>query len=427
MLTSRLSTIPRFALPYTPLDFGAALLAIFRGGPLPDAFGLLGDSPKFWTHSGRQALRLLLSALDLKAGSGVALPLFTDPSLVSAIVAAGHRPVFIDVDPRFLTMDPNSLEAARGSFSALVVVHLFGQMADMPALLVAARDVPVIEDAAHAPISYLNGRMAGSFGLASFYSFASTKYWPAGGGGLAVVNDVTLARKLARATESLFPPSRLQELRNLILQAAKAAVFSRHLYGIFGKPMRHWAEKWALLEPSLDLNAIQRSYAAVASRQALRFPHRVELQRANSLRLLSWLSAVEDVVLPQERPGARYNYHLFPVLLRNSEERKAVMAAMWAQSVDTSMIYCDVVKRCRQFGYLGTCPVAESVADRLITVPNYAALDSQDIDDVAQVFLSSLRAWRKMQPANRRADLSVSVKQHTAWDSPFQTEPTDVS
>jgi len=400
MLSSRFYTIPRFALPYTAVDFAAALLAIFRNGPpLPDAFGLLGDSPKFWTRSGRQAFQLLLSALALRPGSGVALPLFTDPSLVGAIVAAGHRPVFIDVDPQFLTMDPKSLEDARGTFAAVVVVHLFGQMADMPALLAAARDVPVIEDAAHAPLSYLHGRMAGSFGLACFYSFASTKYWPAGGGGLAVVNDSIMVRKVARATESLLRPSRLQELRNLILQAAKAMVFSRELYGVFGKPMRRWMEKWAILEPRLDLNAIQCSYAAVASRQALRFPRRVELQRSNSLRLLSRLAATEDVVLPQERPGARYNYHLFPVLLRDREERSAVMAAMWEQFVDTSMIYCDVVQKCRPFGYRDNCPVAESVADRLITVPNHAALASQDIDGVAEVFLSSLQGWRNVQPA----------------------------
>jgi perosamine synthetase len=398
MLISRLYSIPRFALPYAPMDFASALGAIFRGGPPPDAFGLLGNSPKFWTSSGRQALRLLLNALDLKPGSGVALPLFTDPSLVSAIVAAGHRPVFIDVDAKFLTMDPGSLEAARGRFSALVVVHLFGQMADVPALRAAAPDVPLIEDAAHAPLSYLNGRMAGSFGLAAFYSFASTKYWPAGGGGLAVVHDATLAHKLARATGSLIPPSRLEELGNLILQGAKASVFNRQLYGIFGKPIRRWADKWALLEPRLNLNAIQRSYAAVASRQALRFPQRVERQRANSLRLLSQLTTLEDVVLPRERPGTRYNYHLFPVLLRDIEERAAVRASMWGQFVDTSTIYCDVARRCRQFGYSGACPVAESVANRLVTVPNHAILTSQDIDSVAQVFLSSLHAWRNVQP-----------------------------
>ena len=397
MLISRLNSIPRFALPYRPFDFAAALLAIFREPQSPVGFGVLGDGPKFWTCSGRQALRMLLGALDLKAGSGVALPLFTDPSLVGAIVAAGLCPVFIDIDPRFLTMDPNSLEAARGTFSAVVVVHLFGQMADMPALLTVARGLPVIEDAAHAPLSQLHNRMAGSLGVASFYSFASTKYWPAGAGGLAMVNDVTLARKFARITESLVPPPRSQELRNLILQSAKAAVFTRPLYGVFGKPMRRWAEKWALLEPSLNTRSIQRSYAAVACRQALRFPQRVELQRVNSLRLLARLAALEDVVLPFERPGARYNYHLFPVLLHDKKERNALIDSLWARFIDTSTLYCDVVQRCRRFGYLATCPVAESVADRLITVPNHAALDDSEIDYIAQAFLSCLQAWRSAQ------------------------------
>jgi len=401
MLISRLHPIPRFALPYTPADFSAALRAIFRGGPPPDAFELLGDGAKFWTGSGRQALLLLLRALDLKAGSGVAVPLFTDPSLVRAIVAAGHQPVFIDIDQRFLTVNPKSLEAARGTFSSVVVVHLFGHLADAPALLEIAGDVPVIEDTAHAPLSYLNGRMAGDFGVASFYSFASTKYWPAGGGGLAVTNDARLACKLAARIQGLSSPSRLTELHKLALQAAKAGVFSRPLYGIFGKPLRRWAEKWALLEPSLNLNTIQRSYAAVASLQALRLPQRVAQQRANSLRLLSQLAAVEDVVLPHERPGARYNYHLFPVLLRDRGERTAVMAAMWEKFVDTSMIYCSAINQCQLFGYRGGCPVAESVADRLITLPNHAALTEQDIDNVAEVFLSSLQAWRRRQVRSR--------------------------
>ena len=395
MLISRLHSIPRFALPYSPEDFAAGLRAIFRGAPPPETFRLLEAGPKFWTRSGRQALRLLLDALKLKPASGVALPLFTDPSLVRAIVAAGHQPVFIDIEPRFLTMDPESLERARGRFSAVVAVHLFGQLADMPSLLAAAGSAPVIEDAAHAPLSYLNGQMAGGFGVACFYSFASTKYWPAGGGGLAIVHRATLARQLADSIRSLSTPSRAQELQVLILQAAKAVVFNRRLYGLFGRPMRRWTDKWALLEPCLDLQAIQRPWAAVACRQALRFPERVELQRANSLHLLARLDPVaDDVVLPRERQGARYNYHMFPVLLRNREERAAMMTAMWAKFVDTSMIYSGVVEECRRFGYLGGCPVAESVADRLITLPNYAALAGQDIDYVAQVFLAELRALR---------------------------------
>jgi perosamine synthetase len=401
MILTRLHSIPRFALPYTPADFVTALIAVLHGAPLPGPFGLLGNSPKFWTRSGRQALRLLLGELDLEPGSGVALPLFGDPSLPAAIVAAGHRPVFIDIDPQCLTMDPRSLDRASGEFSAVVVVHLFGHLADIPGLLAAAGNVPVIEDAAHAPLSFLNGRMAGEFGQASFYSFASTKYWTAGGGGLAVVHDPLLAVRMARATGSLAPPSRARDFRNLMLQAAKSAVFSRPLYGVFGKPMRRWAEQWALLEPSLDMIAIQRSHAAAACRQASRFPPRVEQQRANSLRLLSQLANVEHVVLPRERPGARYNYHLFPVLLQDSRERDAVGAAMWKRFVDTSTIYSGAIDACRQFGYRSGCPVAESVARRLITLPNYAALSKPEIDTVAQVFLSSLKSCRSVRHTYR--------------------------
>jgi len=394
MLTSRLHCIPRFALPYTAGDFQQALVALPGGIPPPNTFGFLGNSPKFWTRSGRQALRLLLTELRLAPGSGVALPLFTDPSLVSAIIAAGHKPVFIDVDATTFTMDPQSLNAAAGRFSAVVIVHLFGHVADIPRLLAAAGTVPVIEDTAHAPLSFLNGRMAGDFGTASFYSFASTKYWPAGGGGLAIVHDPELAWRMTHAAAELPEDSRILEFRTIVLQAAKSAIFSRRLYAIFGKPVRRWADAWALLEPRLDMMAIHRAHAAVARRQALRFPERVQQQRTNSLRLLSRLAAAGDVVLPRERPGAAYNYHLFPVLLRDSEERAAVAAGMWKQFIDTSTLYSGSIDECRRLGYRGGCPVAESVAGRLITLPNYAGLSGNEIDAVAQAFLVSLKAWR---------------------------------
>jgi len=408
MLT-RLNSIPRFGLPYTAGDFGTGLMAMFRRVPPPDAFQLLGDSPKFWTRSGRQALYLLLKGLDLQQGAGVALPLFTDPSLVGAIAAAGFRPVFIDVDPETLTMDPESLRAAAGQFSAVVIVHLFGQVADIPRLLAAAGNLPVIEDAAHAPLSYLNGKMAGEFGVASFYSFASTKYWPAGGGGLAVVHHPRLARKMTNGTGEYPAPSRLYELRMLMMQAAKSIVFSQRLYGVLGKPVRQWVEQLALLEPQLDRLSIPRSHAAAARRQALRFPMRVERQRANSLRLLSKLEGVEDITLPRERSGARYNYHLFPVVLRSTQERSAVIAAMWSKFVDVSTIYSGAVEECKKYGYSGGCPIAESVVTRLITLPNYAALSNQEIDAVADVFRSSLETARRSGP--RYPVLTLGVRQ----------------
>ena len=128
-------------------------------------------------------------------------------------------------------------------------------------------------------------------------------------------------------------------------------------------------------------------------------PMRVESQRANSLRLLSQLALLEDVILPSERPGARYNYHLFPVLLRDRHERDAVVAGMWERRVDTSTLYSNSIDVCRRYGYAGGCPVSESIASRLITLPNHASLSPRDIDRVAHAFLSSLRAWRTARPA----------------------------
>jgi hypothetical protein len=202
---------------------------------------------------------------------------------------------------------------------------------------------------------------------------------------------------MARVTGSLAPPSRARDLRTLAMQAAKSAVFSRPFYGVFGRPLRRWADQWALLEPSLDMIAIQPSHAAGARRQALRFAPRVERQRANSLRLLAHLASVQHVVLPLERPGARYNYHLFPVVLEDTRERDLVAAAMWRRFVDTSIIYSGAVDACREFGYRGGCPVAESVSRRMITLPNYAALSRAEVDTVAEVFLASLKACRAVR------------------------------
>jgi perosamine synthetase len=378
-LISRLNAIPRFALPYTAKDFAAALFALMRGAPSPSGFEVLGASPKFWTRSGRQALQLLLSALDLPPGSGVALPLFTET----------------------LTIDPKSLDAASGTFSAVVIVHLFGQLADVSSLLSVARNLPVIEDTAHAPLSFLNGRMAGTFGLASFYSFASTKYWPAGGGGLAVVHDPGLAGSLAGLISSLRAPSHVEAVCNLALQCAKSLVFCRPFYGLIGMPLRRCVESWALLEPRLDTTGIEPSHAAAALLQASRFAERVEKQRSNSLRLLLRLRGAEDVVLPREPLGTRYNYHLFPVLVRDQRERAAVTQTMWKEFIDTSMIYSRAIDECRKAGYRGGCPVAESVAERLLTLPNHAALNVQEIDRVAEVFLWSLGAYRNAYPAAR--------------------------
>jgi aminotransferase len=396
------NVIPRFALPYGLGDLLAAVAALLRKRTSsPDPFGeVLGKGEKFWTSSGRQALWLALKGLNLKPGSGVAVPLFNDLSVSTAVVKAKCRPIFIDITEQTLTMDPDSLATAKGQFSAVIAVHLFGQVADLKRIRAAAGPVPLLEDTVHAPLSRLDGQEVGNFGLACFHSFASTKYWTAGGGGLLVVHHPEVARRVAEEVRLLKRQSLIDEGRNLLLQVVKAVVFRRPVYGILGIPIRSWAENRAFLEPVLSRKQIQRPHATVALRQAMRFRERVARQRKNSLYLLSLLQGAEGVVLPWEWPGAAYNYHLFPVLMADEGERNAVAAAMLTQGVDTSHLYSDSIGHSRRLGYQGGCPVSESVAARLLTLPNYASLSRSDIERVARAFLQALRQCRHPGPSN---------------------------
>ncbi len=387
-----LNTIPRFAAPYGLGDYFAAMRALLCRNPVsPAPFQkLLGERSAFWAASGRHALWMILKSLNLPEGAGVAVPLYSDSSVHDAITAAGFRNVFVDIDPKTMTLDPEKLAAVRHQISAVIAVHFFGHLAAMNRILEVARGLPVIEDTAHAPLSFLGNRMAGTFGAACFYSFASTKYWPAGGGGLAIVNDPVIAARLAVHVADLPSPSRIDEWVNPTKQFTKAWIFQRPFYGLIGRPLRSRAEGLALLEPRLLDQRIFRGQATVAARHVDGFPMRVETQRANSFRLLELLRGCEKVILPVETPGARYNYHLFPVLLTDQAERDLVAAALLRRNVDSSRIYFDLVERAVKNGYAGGCPVSEAVAGQMLTLPNHCGLSAHDIELVARAFLESL-------------------------------------
>ena len=89
-----------------------------------------------------------------------------------------------------------------------------------------------------------------------------------------------------------------------------------------------------------------------------------------------------------------------------------MMAAMWAKFVDTSMIYSGVVRECRRFGYVGGCPVAESVADRLITLPNYAASPGRTSTMSPRSFFPNSRMARPIRagPGRRHEESGIGIR-----------------
>jgi perosamine synthetase len=154
------------------------------------------------------ALHLALLALDTWPGDLVIVTAYSFIATANVVELCGAQPVFVDIQPDTFNLDPNCLEVVLKRLmaasdtarrvKAILPVHTFGQMADMPAILeLAGRyDLPVIEDAACALGATLHGRQAGTWGVMGCFSFHPRKAITTGEGGMITTNDLDLARRL---------------------------------------------------------------------------------------------------------------------------------------------------------------------------------------------------------------------------------------
>src|SRR5437867_12556403 len=177
----------------------------FAGGPFVAKFeqdfaAYCGAADAIGVGNGTDALWLSLLALGIGAGDEVITVPMTFMATAEAISYSGAKPVFVDIDERTYTLDPNSLERAIGPRTkAIIPVHLFGQTADMDAILEIARrhGLPVIEDACQAHGAEYKGRKAGALGIAGCFSFYPGKNLGAfGEAGAVVTADENLQKKI---------------------------------------------------------------------------------------------------------------------------------------------------------------------------------------------------------------------------------------
>ncbi|MGW0891216.1 DegT/DnrJ/EryC1/StrS family aminotransferase [Saccharopolyspora sp. NPDC002578] len=150
--------------------------------------------------SGTAALGLVLRAMDIGPGDEVVVPAFGCAPLAASVVEVGATPVFADIDPRTLVLDPASARRhITHRTKALMPAHMFSIMADMPRFteLAASHDLRLIEDSAVAQGAVLNGTPAGLWGEAGVYSFVQVKsFGMPGEGGAVVTRDPALGRRL---------------------------------------------------------------------------------------------------------------------------------------------------------------------------------------------------------------------------------------
>lgn len=148
--------------------------------------------------SGTAALHLALLALGVGPGDTVAVPTYSWPATANVVELVGARVRFVDIEPDTWAMDPQALAAVDEPLAAVIPVHPFGVMADLPALSAAAPGVPVIEDAACALGAARDGATAGSVGELGCFSFHPRKAITTAEGGMVTTSSAALDAELRR-------------------------------------------------------------------------------------------------------------------------------------------------------------------------------------------------------------------------------------
>jgi perosamine synthetase len=160
---------------------------------------LCGTRHAFACANGTVALHLALLALGIGPGDEVIVPSLTYIASVNAITYVGATPVFVDADPDTWCLDVHAVEAAlTDRTKAIMVVHLYGQLAEMDELLALARPrgIKIVEDAAEAPLATYRGRTTGSLGDIGTFSFYGNKIFTSGEGGAVTLDPEELGSRI---------------------------------------------------------------------------------------------------------------------------------------------------------------------------------------------------------------------------------------
>ena len=304
-------------------------------------------------NSGTSALHLALLAAGVGPGDEVITVPFTFVATVSAIVYTGARPVLVDIDPDYYTIDPARIEAAiTRRTRAIMPVHLYGQPADMdPILAIAARHgLTVIEDAAQAHGADYKGRRCGSMGQTGCFSFYPGKNLGAyGEGGAVVTSDPGLARTI-RVLRSWGEERRYEH---------SVKGFNYRMDGIQGAILR---VKLGYLEAWTE----GRRNRAARYRKAL---------------------AGTCVSLPAERPDVRHVYHVLAVRVPQRDRWRERLTQAGIQTGVHYPIPVHLQPAHADLGYrAGDFPVSEAVAADVLSLPLFPELTDAQIDAVAGVF-----------------------------------------
>ncbi|TDB85149.1 DegT/DnrJ/EryC1/StrS family aminotransferase [Actinomadura sp. KC216] len=321
------------------------------------------------------ALELSLRAMDLPPGSPVLTPSLTFCGAINAILHAGHRPVFADIDEETLVLSPETVAAAaaRVKPAAMVTQNQGGYPVDVPALAEAAglARTRVVEDTAHGPGAARGGKPVGSQSHAACFSFYATKNMPIGEGGAVATGDEEFADRV----------------RSMRLHGMSKDSWRRYLPG----------GSWRYDVKAIGLKANMTDVQATIGRAQIRSLPGWQKDRAELVaRYDEALADVPGVVLPGRNSleGIQHAWHLYQVRV---PDRDAVGDAMQAAGVGTSVHFIPAhqLTAYRQIlgeDECGDLPVTDRVGEELLSLPLYPGLSADGQDRVVAALAEALRA-----------------------------------
>jgi dTDP-4-amino-4,6-dideoxygalactose transaminase len=316
-----------------------------------EAAEALGVAYAIGVSSGTDALLEALMALGVGRGDEVVLPTFTFFATAGVVARLGATPIFVDVDPVDYCIDTVQLrERISPRTKAVIPVHLFGQSADMDAVMDAAGDVPVLEDCAQSWGADFNGRPVGSIGrMGAFSFFPSKNIGCFGDGGLITCSD-----------EALF--GRLRELR----VHGQAGVYEHPVVG-----------------GNFRIDALQAAVLRV------KLPHVtgwIDGRRANAARyrkLFAESKAADSVQLPEAVPGRGHTFNQFVVRVPERDELRSHLVDRGIGCAVYYPIPLHLQPCFADLGYgEGDLPVSEQASREVLALPVFPELTEAELVEV---------------------------------------------
>lgn len=315
----------------------------------------VGARYAYAVNSGTAALHVAYLSM-LGKGDEVIVPAFTFIATASTVALAFGRPVFADIDEETLTIDPEDAKKKITSKTrAIAPVHIFGNAADIKVLREIADDheLFLVNDAAQAHGTQIDGKDVGSFDDANCYSFYPTKTLTTGEGGIVTTND-----------------SKLFEL---------------------GKVIRSHGEQTKYNHVALGLNYRMTDITAVIGLNQLRMLDEwIAKRRKNAEFLTRNIKKIEGLKPQKVQSGVRHSYSYYTIVMdleRFRCSRDEFVEAVQAENVECSVHYPIPLTRqpvFKRFSKTQKCPVSEDIAERVFSIPVHPQLNEEELRKIIE-------------------------------------------